>query len=73
MEFKEGDNVVCINCDNAVSITLHRIYTVVRSELNTDGNSVIKLYDDYGILVTRYSWRFRKATLLEKELMEIED
>lgn len=72
MEFKEGDKVVIINV-HGLSDNLSKVYTVLKSELNTDGNSVIKVRLDSGDIVTRYSWRFRKLSLLEKELMEIED
>lgn len=73
MEFKEGDKVVLINTSGIWYGNLNKIYTVLKSELNTDGNSVIKVRLDSGEIVTRYSWRFRKLSLLEKELMEIED
>lgn len=65
MSFKEGDKVVCIDRDNQKYLTIGKVYDVL------DENSLyITILNDISEEHDFFLYRFRLATLLEKELSE---
>lgn len=66
-ELKKDDYVICVDNDkdNIQSLTVGKIYKVV-----TIVNTEPEVINDNGDTLVYFSYRFRPATLLEKELSE---
>ena len=66
-ELKKDDKVVCINNEYIEKhLTIGKVYKIA----NTECNGRTRVINDNGDVLDYFAYRFRLATLLEKELSE---